>query len=146
MALSIEEQVLRLDVAVRHTLAVQVVHASENLSEAALDLGWGHAAAFDSSVEIAARAELHDFAPMQVFVLYEVNCLHDVDMMQRRGNAELRREFLNVFLLCFILPPLPEFLHELEHGTRGEQNDYAPSRRTISLLNDPTYARAVRPM
>jgi hypothetical protein len=43
MALGIEKQILRLDVAVGNALAVKVGHAVENLLEAALDLARAHA-------------------------------------------------------------------------------------------------------
>ena len=44
MALAIKEDVLGLNVPVRDALGVQVLHAVQDLLEAALDLGRGHAA------------------------------------------------------------------------------------------------------
>ena len=83
MPVVIKEDVLRLEVTVGHALRVEVADAGEDLLEAALDLAWGHVALLDRSVEVAARTKLHDLTPMQVLVLYEVDGLNDVDMVQR---------------------------------------------------------------
>lgn len=81
MAFGIEEQILRLDVPMCDALTMQIRYAGQDLLEAALDFGWGHAPAFDSSIKIATGTELHDLAPVKVFVLDEVNRLDDVDVM-----------------------------------------------------------------
>ena len=81
VTLRVEKQVLGLDVPVRDPLAVEVVDACEDLLEAALDLGRGHAPALDGSIEVAAGTELHHLAPVCIFVLNEVDRLHDVDVM-----------------------------------------------------------------
>lgn len=54
----IKEQILRLDVAVRDALRVEVPNPAQNLLEAALDLARRHAALLDRRVEVAAGAEL----------------------------------------------------------------------------------------
>lgn len=110
MTLRIKEEVLRLDVTMCDTLVVEVLNPSENLPETTFHLRWGHATSLDRSIEITARAELHDFAPMQSLVLNEVHGLDDVDVMERRRDAELRRELLDVFFLSLIFPPFPELL------------------------------------
>ena len=51
---------------------------------------------------------------MHIFVLDKIDCLDDINVVQRRRNAELRGELLDIFLLCFVLAPFPEFLR---HGT-----------------------------
>ena len=82
MALSVEEEILRLDVAMGDALAVEVGDAGEHLPEAALDLWGGHAALLDDGVEIAAGAVLHDLAPVVAFVLDKIDGLDNVFMMQ----------------------------------------------------------------
>lgn len=83
MALRVEEQILRLDVTMGNTLAVKIVHAGQDLLEAALDLARRHAPSLDRCVEVSAWAELHDFAPVLILVLDEIDGLDDVDVMQR---------------------------------------------------------------
>ena len=102
----------------RNTLAVQVGDTSQDLLEAALDLGRGHAPALDGSIEVAAGTELHDFAPVLVLVLHKVDRLHNVDVVQRRRYAELRRELLDVLLLRLVLSSLTELL-QAEGGLNG---------------------------
>ena len=117
MALHVEEQVLRLNVTVGYTLTMKVGDAGQDLLEAAFDLARRHATTFDSRVQVAAWAELHDLAPVLVLVLDEVDGLDDVHVMQRRRYAELGRELLDVLLLRLVLSPLPELLKE---GPRRE--------------------------
>lgn len=64
MTLRVEEQILRLDVAMSNTLTMKVAHAREDLLETTLHLRGRHAAPLDRSIEITAGAELHDFTPM----------------------------------------------------------------------------------
>lgn len=82
LATSIEKQVLRLDVSVGNTLRVKIFNAGKNLLEAALDLARRHASLLDGSVQVTARAILHDFAPMLILILHKVDGLNDVHMMQ----------------------------------------------------------------
>ena len=82
-----------------NTLAMKIRNASQDLLEAALDFAGRHAAAFDRRIEISARTELHDLAPVLVLVLDEVDGLDDVHVVQRRGYTELRRELLDILLL-----------------------------------------------
>lgn len=56
---------------------------------------------------------------MVLFVLDKVHRLDDVDMVQRRGDTKLGSEFLHVFLLGLVLPPLAEFLW----GVGGKQKE-----------------------
>lgn len=143
MTLRVEEQILRLDVTMGDTLAVEVVDASEDLLEAAFDLRWRHAAAFDRSIEITARAELHNFTPVQLLVLDEINRLDDVDVMKGRRNAELGSELLDVLLLRLVLPSFPEFLAAdwSESGTPRHTDKDIPSLRRVSLPTCPTCER-----
>ena len=70
MALHVEEQVLRFNVTMGNTLAMKIRNACQDLLEAALDFAGRHAAALDRRIEISARAELHDLAPVLVLVLH----------------------------------------------------------------------------
>jgi hypothetical protein len=91
MAFGIEEEVLRLEIAMRDALAVQVRDAAEDLLEAAFDFTGRHPALLDRGIEVSTRAELHHLTPMLVFILHEINRLDNVDVVQRRRNAELCR-------------------------------------------------------
>jgi hypothetical protein len=82
LTLAIEEYILRLHVAVSNTLGVEVRNALQNLPEAALNFARGHAPSLDRCVEIATRTELHDLAPVLIFVLDKIDGLDDVDVMQ----------------------------------------------------------------
>ncbi len=62
----------------RNTLTVQVMYTSQDLLEAALDFGWRHASPLDCGVQVSTWAELHDFTPVHVFILDEVNGFHDI--------------------------------------------------------------------
>ena len=73
----------------------------------------------DRSIEVPARAKLHDLAPSLVLVLDEIHSLNDVEMVQCRGDAVLCSELLDVFFLRFVLAPLPEFLRGEMISIRG---------------------------
>ena len=62
-------------------MIMKIRNAGQDLLEAALDLSRGHAPALDGSIEVAAGTELHHLAPVCIFVLNEVDRLHDVDVM-----------------------------------------------------------------
>lgn len=82
MTLGVEEQILWLDVTVGDTLTVQIVNAEEDLLETTLDFARRHVALLDGSVEIPAGTELHDFAPVLLLVLDEVDGFDDVDVVE----------------------------------------------------------------
>ena len=117
VALHVEEEVLRLDVTMGNTLTVKICDTGEDLLEAALNLTRRHPTALDGRIQVSAGAELHHFAPMLILVLHEVHRLDDVDVVQRRRDAKLGRELLDVLLLRLVLSPLPELLKE---GPRRE--------------------------
>lgn len=50
-------------------------------------------------IQIAPGTKLHDLAPVLVLVLDEIDGLHNVRVVQRRADAELGRELLDVLLL-----------------------------------------------
>lgn len=78
MAHRIEEEVLRLDVAVRDAHRVEVRHAREDLLEVRVDRRGRHVALLDRCVEVSAGTILHHFAPVRLLVLYEIDRLDDV--------------------------------------------------------------------
>lgn len=78
VALGVEEQVLGLDVAVRDAHRVQVRDAAEDLLEVRVDRHRRHVAFLDRRVEVSAGTVLHDFAPVRLLVLDEVDRLDDV--------------------------------------------------------------------
>ncbi len=115
--MSIEEQILRLDIPMSDTLPVQIRNASDNLLEAALDLGRTHTTLLDGSIQVTTRTELHDFTPVMIVVLNEVHSFHDINMMQSRRDAKFGSELLHIFLLSFILSSLSKFLDCTEEST-----------------------------
>lgn len=58
---------------------------------------------------------------MLIFVLDEVNSFDDIRMMQGRRYTEFGSEFLDIFSLCFALPPLSEFLEDMYQKKRRDQ-------------------------
>lgn len=70
MTFCIEKQVLRLDIAMRYTLAMQICYAGQNLFEATLDFTWRHATFLNRRVEVASRTKFHHFAPVLSLVLH----------------------------------------------------------------------------
>lgn len=79
------------------TLTVQVRHASENLLEAAFNLAGGHAALLYRRVKISSGTEFHDFTPMLLLVLNEINRLDNIDVVQCGRYAKLCSQLLDVF-------------------------------------------------
>jgi hypothetical protein len=116
MTASVKVQILRFDIAMGNALRVKVCDASEELLEAALDLTRAHLALLDGGVEIPTGAVLHHFAPMMLLILDEVDRLDNVGMVQGRRDTKLGRELFDVFLFCFVLSPLSEFLLAGEGG------------------------------
>jgi hypothetical protein len=43
-----------------------------------------HSPLLDSSVQISSWTKLHDFTPVLILILHQINRLHDIGMMQRR--------------------------------------------------------------
>jgi hypothetical protein len=84
--LRIEEEVLRLDVAVSNTHAVEVSDTGEDLLEVRVDLGGSEVAFLDRRVKVAAGTILHHFAPMLLLVLNEVDGLDDVVALTRKDE------------------------------------------------------------
>jgi hypothetical protein len=66
----------------------------------------------DGGVQITAWAELHDLTPMLVLVLDKVNGLDNVRVMQRRRDAELGGELLNILFFRLIFAAFAEFLKQ----------------------------------
>lgn len=64
----------------------------------------------DRGVEVAARTEFHDFAPVHAFVLNEIDGLDDVGMVQGGGDAKLCGQLLDVFLFALVFATFAEFL------------------------------------
>jgi hypothetical protein len=110
MTVLIEKEILGFNVSVGDTLGMQILDTLQDLFETTLDFTRAHAAALDRSVEIAARTVLHDFTPVLVLILDEIDGLDDVDVVERRGNTEFRSEFLDVFLLGLVFATFAELL------------------------------------
>lgn len=81
-----------------------------HLFERALDFGGGHAAFLDGRVEVASGTILHHFAPVLMLVLDQVDRFDDVRVSERRGDAELGGELLDVLPLALVLAAFPELL------------------------------------
>jgi len=93
-----------------NTLTMQVRDSSQDLPEAAFYFTRRHAPLLYRSVEISTRAELHHFAPVLALILYEVDSLDDVNVVESGRDTEFCCEFLDIFLFCFVLPALSELL------------------------------------
>ena len=92
------------------SLFMDVVYASEELLEAALDLGSAHAAFSNGRVQIPTCTKLHDFAPRMVLILQEIDRLDDIGMVEGGRNAKLRSKLLDVHLLRLVLSAFSELL------------------------------------
>ena len=92
------------------SLSVEVAQASEELLEAAFDLGCAHTAFANGSVQISTCAILHDFAPCMVLILHKIDRLNDIGVMKGRRNAKLRGKLLDILLFGLILSAFPELL------------------------------------
>jgi hypothetical protein len=62
------------------------------------------------SIQISAWAKFHDLTPVLGLVLYEVDSLDDVWVVQCGRDAKFRGELLDVFFLGLILTTFPKFL------------------------------------
>ena len=110
MSPSVQKQILRLDIPVRHTHRMQILDTLQDLLETAFDFADAHVALFDGSVKISTWTILHDFTTMVLFVLNEVDGLDDIGVVQGGRDAEFRSELLDVFLFRLVLSSLSEFL------------------------------------
>ena len=72
----------------------------------------------DSGIKITSWTKLHHLAPMLAFILYQVDGLHNIRMVQRRGDAKFSSEFLDILLLRLVFSPFPEFLLQVAHHLR----------------------------
>lgn len=93
---------------------MQVRDPCQDLFETTLHFARRHAPLLDRSIQIATRTELHDLAPLFVFVLDQIDSFNDVDVVQRRGNAEFGGKFLDVFFFGLIFASLPKFLDGIQ--------------------------------
>lgn len=98
----------------RDSLAVEIGDASQDLFETALHFAWGHTTFLDGGIEISSGTELHDLTPFHVFILNEVDGLHDIDMMKCGRNAELGCKLFDIFFLRFVLPTFAELFDSIE--------------------------------
>lgn len=142
MTPSVQQQVLRLNVSVGYTHRMQIRNSVQDLLETALDFATLHPPFLDRSIEIATGTVFHDFAPVVSFVLHKIDCLHNVDVVESRGDAEFRRQFLDVILLRLLFATLSELLQSFSNSPSTMPKEYKPSRRTISPDSYPTYAQA----
>ena len=81
MATGIEEQILRLEIAVSYALLVQVLYTSQHLPETALDFTRRHCSVLDRGIKVSAGTEFHHFAPVLIFVVNKIHGLNDVGVM-----------------------------------------------------------------
>lgn len=106
----IKEQILRFNIPMRDALAMQILHAHKQLLETALDLARAHLPLLDRGIQVAAGAVLHDFAPVVLLVLHEVDGLDDVHVVQCAGDAEFCGELFDVFLFGLVFTAFAELL------------------------------------
>ena len=65
-----------------NTLRVEVRNTMQYLAEATLDFARRHLPFLDRGIEITTWTELHDLAPVLIVVLYKIDGLDNVDMVQ----------------------------------------------------------------
>jgi hypothetical protein len=86
---AVKQKVLGLDIPMSDTHRVKVLDSLEDLLETALDLADAHVALLDGGVQVSTGAILHDFTPVMLLVLNEIDSLDDVGMVQSRRDAKL---------------------------------------------------------
>lgn len=101
MTFGIEEQIFRFNIPVSDTLTMEIGDSMKYLLETALGLAGAHASVkgisrrsmkmkkmhsplLDCSVQISSWTKLHDFTPMLILILDQINGLDDIGMMQGR--------------------------------------------------------------
>jgi hypothetical protein len=129
VAPAVEQEVLGLDVAVGDAHRVEVVDALEHLAEVRVHVERAHRALLDGRVEVAAGTVLHNLAPVARLVLDEVDRLDDVEVVERRRDAKLGRELLDIVLLGLILAALAELLRSAGHGRKSGSGQRAAEPR-----------------
>lgn len=82
MTMSVQQEVLRFDVAMRNAHRMEVSDAVDDLLEATFDFCLTHPTAFDGRIQVAAGTVFHHFAPMPIFILHQIHRLDDVDVMK----------------------------------------------------------------
>ena len=63
------------------TLAVKIADTRQYLLETTLDFAGGHSAFLDCGVKITTGTVFHDFTPVLVLVLDQVDSLNNIDMV-----------------------------------------------------------------
>lgn len=149
VAVSVEEEVLWLEIAMRDALRVEILDTHEKLLEATLALTRTHLTLFNRSVEVSTGAVLHDFAPVMCFVLYEIHRLDNINVVERRGDAKLGSQFLDILFLCLVLPTLAEFLDSIEFlftpiPLVSETDDTSRTLTNRNLLANPVLLQQTR--
>lgn len=66
----------------RNAHGMQILDTVQDLPERAFHFPDTHVALLDGCVEISTRTVLHDFTPVMLFVLNEINSFYHVGVMQ----------------------------------------------------------------
>lgn len=106
-----------------------------HLLERALDFTGAHTAPLDGSVKISTRTVFHDFTPLLVFILNEVDGFDDIGVVERGADAELGSQLFDVLLLRLVLAALAEFLvdgSKWEGGNAHIWSQIGKVRQTIA--------------
>ena len=74
----INQKVLRLDIPMSDSHRVQVRDTGDDLLEVGIDLHRFEVTLLDRCVKVSSRAVLHNFAPMLLFVLNEIDSFDNV--------------------------------------------------------------------
>lgn len=96
----INHNVIKLQISMRQTHAVQVKDTTEDLQSAAGDLVARHLASHDDRKEIKGSI-LHNFEPVAL-LMDDVDRLDDVAVMKGRTDAKFSCNFLVIFSLAFV--------------------------------------------
>ena len=88
----IDEQVLGFQIAMRDPDGMKVLDADDELLEVTVDFRLLHHAGLDGLVQVTVRTVFHDLTPVLVLILYQIDRLDDILVMQSRRNAKLARQ------------------------------------------------------
>ena len=140
MTVLVEKEILGFNVSVGDTLGMQILDTLQDLFETTLDFTRAHAAALDRSVEIAARTVLHDFTPVLVLILDEIDGLDDkselahrimlVNLLRLLGAVKIKKASRHFVTrpTQVILPLSPN------HGLFGNDGLYSESKISLETL------------
>ena len=113
----IDHYIVQLQISMRKTHAVEILHTRHDLQRAATYLLPAHLASHDDREEVE-RCVLHDFVPLAL-LLNDIHRLDDVTVVERGADTEFGRDLLVVFSLRLVRMPVSELLHRKGYTITG---------------------------